>query len=108
MSARQRQRRTAARPGSFRPPARLLDLGQRARRGQTLIAVEETVAELLHGEDRHRVGGGVGKADALLRVTHLIGEWPAARHDDQRQLERCQGGDPVAQLRLVRPCCRRA
>ena len=51
-------------------------------------------AELLHGEDRHGVGGLVGKAHALLRIAHLVGERPAARHDDERQAGRRQHLDP--------------
>ena len=71
--------------GIFPASTALLDLVQRPRRRQPFMAVEDDVAELVHGQDRHGVGGDVGKAHALLRLAHLIGERAAARHDDERQ-----------------------
>ena len=57
------------------------------------------MAELLHGEDRHGVRGGVGEAHALLRLAHLIGKRTAAGHDDERQAGTCQCGDPRVHFR---------
>ena len=85
-----------------------LDLVQRSRRGKPLVAIEDHVAELVHGQDRHGVRGGVGEADALLRVAHLVGEGPAAGHDHQRQAGPRQRGDPQVAAPPDRPCCRRA
>ena len=53
---------------------RLLDLLRRAGRRKPFVPIEDDVAELLHGEDRHGVRGRVGEAEALLCVAHLVGE----------------------------------
>ena len=43
--------------GIFPSCERALDLVQRPRRHQPFVAVEDDVAELVHGQDRHGVRG---------------------------------------------------
>src|SRR5690606_13981673 len=47
-----------------------IDLLRRPGWRKSLMAVEDDVAELVHGEDRHGMRGGIRKAQALLFVSY--------------------------------------
>ena len=59
-------------------------------------------AELVHGKDGHRMRRIVRISKTLLRSPHLIGEWTAARHDDQRKGCARQKIDPALHFRMAR------
>ena len=59
----------------------------------------EHEAILLHGEDRHAVGGEVVEAEAGLGVADRVGERAATGDDDARRARQDgQGREPGAQL----------
>src|SRR5690606_7199891 len=67
---------------------------------KAIVQVTKHQTKLLHGKNRHGVGRRIGKADACLRIAHLVRKRPTARNDDQRHGCLRQGLDP-AEKRVI-------